>query len=303
MTRTEVVSAFDFDVNQICRDLTVDEATLLVRFYYSLQNNRVRLNNKNKALLRNKGIHSLLMDYFYQQFFDLEKKVPKFMKIFVKSYRVGNWLLSIRGIGPVLAANFLTSFDIRKAKSAGSFWRFAGLDPTVKWDSKNHVWVDMSKTPPQPLSSKKPWSSFVKRTCFLLGLSFIKAGGTPEQNPYRLFFDKRKEYETKLNEAGKYAKAAEEILKTRNFDKNTEAYKAYSEGKLPPAHINSRALRYTVKIFLYHLYEVMHQDYYGRSSGRIYSFVLDEGKRSVIMVPNWPGNFSGRNLRELYERD
>ncbi|MHB8069867.1 MAG: hypothetical protein ACYDIC_18395, partial [Desulfobaccales bacterium] len=45
---------------------------------------------------------------------------------------------------------------------------------------------------------------------------------------------------------------AVEKLKKFNIGKNTEAYKYYSIGKLPPGHIHARAKRYAVKIFLSH---------------------------------------------------
>jgi hypothetical protein len=50
-------------------------------------------------------------------------------------------------------------------------------------------------------------------------------------------------------------------LKKKNYRKNTEAYKAYSVGKLPKAHLTSRAARYAVKIFISHLYERWYELY------------------------------------------
>ena len=58
------------------------------------------------------------------------------------------------------------------------------------------------------------------------------------------------------NEAGKYEDAAKTKLEKFKIGKTTEAYKHYSAGKLPPAHIHARAKRYAVKLFLSHLHEV-----------------------------------------------
>ena len=52
-------------------------------------------------------------------------------------------------------------------------------------------------------------------------------------------------------------------MKSKNIGKTTDAYKAYIQGKLPPAHIQQRAERYAVKIFLSHLHEFWYEQHYG----------------------------------------
>ncbi len=41
--------------------------------------------------------------------------------------------------------------------------------------------------------------------------------------------------------------------------KTTEAYKYYIKGQLPPAHIQARAERYAVKLFIAHFFEVYYK--------------------------------------------
>ena len=55
------------------------------------------------------------------------------MKAYVEKQPIGQWLLSVTGIGEVISAGLIANLDIRKAKTAGAFWRFCGLDPTVEW--------------------------------------------------------------------------------------------------------------------------------------------------------------------------
>ena len=62
-----------------------------------------------------------------------------------------------------------------------------------------------------------------------------------------------------MNEEGKFADQAANILETKNIGKDTVAYKSYSQGKLPKAHITARAMRWTEKIFLSHLFEEMYR--------------------------------------------
>jgi hypothetical protein len=45
------------------------------------------------------------------------------------------------------------------------------------------------------------------------------------------------------------------MLTEKNYSKDTDTYKYLIEGKLSPAHINRRAKRYAVKIFLTHFFE------------------------------------------------
>jgi len=71
---------------------------------------------------------------------------------------------------------------------------------------------------------------------------------------YRKIYDARRAYEEEKNERGDYAALAEKILKGSQFAKTTEAYKAYSQGKLPKGHLKSRAQRYMEKEFLKRLW-------------------------------------------------
>ncbi len=71
---------------------------------------------------------------------------------------------------------------------------------------------------------------------------------------------------------------------------------------LPPAHIHARAMRWTGKIFLSHLQNVMYWDYYETAPPVPYAFEKCEGDhRHLIEVPNFPHEFDGRGLKEMEE--
>lgn len=191
---------------------------------------------------------------------------------------------SICGIGPVITAGLLSTLDVRKCKTAGHFWRFAGLDPTMKWEK----------------GQKRPWNARLKCLCaFKVGESFVKVQGR-EKDFYGKLFAERKAQETDGNVRGNYAERAKESLAAKNFGKETEARKAYEAGHLPKAHIHARARRWTVKLFLSHVHHAMYEDYFGSPPPVPYVFSHCEGDhRHYISPPNWPWSKGGRPLTEL----
>ena len=121
--------------------------------------------------------------------------------------------------------------------------------------------------------------------CFIIGQSFIKVQNK-ENDVYGHIFAERKSFEQQMNEDGMYAEQAREKLEKFKIGKNTEAYKWYSKGMLPPAHINMRAARYAVKIFLSHYFEVAYELKYDKRAPEIYAIaILQHAHR--IDVPNW----------------
>lgn len=117
--------------------------------------------------------------------------------------------------------------------------------------------------------SLTPYNKELKKLCWKIGESFVKVS-SKEESLYGKLYNERKAYEIQKNEKGEYKNQAENILKTNNISKSTEAYKFYSIGKLPRAHINARAKRWTVKIFISHLFEAMYIDYYKEPAPTIY---------------------------------
>lgn len=97
--------------------------------------------------------------------------------------------------------------------------------------------------------AKRPWNAELKKTCWKIGESFVKVSGR-ENDVYGKIYLARKAYEMEQNEAGAYADQAARKLQEHRIGTATDAYKAYSQGKLPPAHIHERSKRYAVKLFL-----------------------------------------------------
>lgn len=104
---------------------------------------------------------------------------------------------------------------------------------------------------------------YAVHNCWKLGESFVKVSGYDDAY-YGKLYKQRKAIEQAKNEAGEFADQAKAKLEKFKIGKDTDAYKAYSIGKLPPAHIHSRATRWATKLFLAHLHHKMYVAHYGK---------------------------------------
>lgn len=226
------------DLKLSAKILGAHEARFLVDTYYQMQNNRIRSNNQVRSMSKD-GEPVELLDWTAEQSQMLENQIKLALKSYAESSEIGRWAMSICGIGPVIAAGLIANIDIEKAETAGAIWRFAGIDPTIKWEK----------------GKKRPFNANLKTLCvFKLGESFVKVSNN-DRDIYGKIYAERKQLEQQRNEAGEFADQAKAKLEKYNIGKTTDAYKWYSEGKLPPAHIHARARRYAVKIFLSHFWE------------------------------------------------
>lgn len=134
--------------------------------------------------------------------------------------------------------------------------------------------------------AKRPWNATLKTLCWKIGESFVKVSNN-KADVYGHCWRERKEYETNKNENGDYKALADEELKIKTYDKGTEAYKAYIQGKLPDGRIHARAKRYAVKLFLSHWHHVAYELHYKKLPPKPY--VIDHlGHTHYLAPPNWP---------------
>ena len=238
-------------VQRLTRDIAVAAKTLsdaevrfLVDSYYQMQENRIRAAGQ----IRSMGDEPhLVLGWLEEQNATLEAQIKRALDKYTETHPVGEWMRSVFGIGPVIAAGMLAHIDITKAPTVGHIWRFAGLDPTVRWEK----------------GQKRPWNAALKVLCFHAGESFVKFSND-ERCVYGHFYRERRAYEERKNEAGDYAEQAKQKLERFKIGKDTDAYKAYIIGKLPPGHLHARAKRYAVKLFLSHLHGEMYRTVLGK---------------------------------------
>lgn len=234
-------------VSRLSRDIAVSSITLskkearfLVDAYYTMQDQRIRFDGQIRAMGGDQPEaepHAVL-SWMADQGRTLENQVKRALDTYSENEPLGAWARSICGIGPVLAAGLLAHIDIEKAPTAGHIWSFAGMESSSVWEK----------------GQKRPWNADLKVICYKIGESFIKVQSN-ENDIYGKLYAERKASEADMNERGLYATQAAEVLSKKKIGKDTDAYKAYSVGKLPPAHLHARARRYAIKLFLAHYQE------------------------------------------------
>ena len=231
------------DIANAAKTLSDEEARYLVDAYYIMQDDRKRANNQVRALGDSAEPNSVL-SWLAEQSDTLEKQVKRALDKYTAGHVMGEWMRSVYGIGPVLSAGLLAHIDISKAQTVGHIWRFAGLDPTMKWEK----------------GQKRPWNAGLKTLCWKIGQSFMKFSNDDEC-VYGHIYRERKAYEVARNERGDNAELAAVLV--ANFKKDTEAFKHLSAGVLPPGQIDARARRYSVKLFLSHMHHVWYKKQFG----------------------------------------
>ncbi len=243
---------FDHAVGRLTRDLTKaaatlssDEARYLVDAYYIAQDDRMRANNQVRALAENEEPH-LVIAWLARQCDTLEAQIKRALDAYTSAHPMGDWMRQVHGIGPVISAGLLAHIDITKAPTVGHIWRFAGLDPTSKWEK----------------GQKRPFNARLKVICWKAGQSFMKFHND-ERCVYGKLYVQRKEYEIARNESGGNAAIAATILAAKKWGATTDAFKHLSGGNLPPAQIDARSRRYAVKQFLSDLHGAWYRVHFG----------------------------------------
>ena len=271
MEQLNALQKLNRDIKKASLTLTDSEARYLVDSYYQIQEYRKKTNNQCRVLAdgTENEPHETLA-FFANNFEVLENNIKNVLDSYTKGHPVGQWLQSIMGIGPVISAGLLAHIDIKKVQTAGQVQAYAGLDPTREWKK----------------GEKRPHNAKLKTLCWKIGQSFVKVSNN-EKDFYGKLYKIRKEYESAKNEAGEYADQAAAKLEKFKIGKDTEAYKWYSIGKLPPAHIQQRAERYAVKIFLSHLFSVWYEYDRGEKPPKPYALAILNHAHE-IEIPNNP---------------
>lgn len=291
---------------------TVDDAQarILVDNYFRVQRMRITFENQIRAIRQ--GVDhgpTNVLEFFVEQFSTMENEVRKALDIYGRNHPLGAWPRSIHGIGPVLCASLMAHIDIKVARTAGSIWRLAGLDPSVKWmsrektiDAVSEIWTPKTQLTEETLArlniffgrklgpealkftreemckklARLPWNQSLKVTAFKISLSMVMHANTGKDKfSYgREVYHPRKLYEIEQNERGAYAEQARQILSSKNYGMDTKARAYYEQGKLPPGHIDSRGRRFCVKKFLSDMFSVWYWQTHNVAPPKPYAFAI-----------------------------
>lgn len=256
------------DVRNLSVNFDSNSIRKLVQMYYTLQKERIAFAAQARELEAVQSPNELVK-YYADSMHVMESSLKYPLERFSETFLVGRWALSQYGIGPVITAGLLGHIDITKARTAGAIWRYAGLDPTIKWEK----------------GQRRPYNAELKTLCWKIGQSFMKFSGK-EQCFYGHLYLADKARRTAKNQAGDYAQYAQEMLSTKNYGFNPTRT-ILESGKLSPGQIDAQARRYAVKIFLSHYHAVAYQDHYGTPAPTPY--IIAHGDHvHEISIPNNP---------------
>jgi len=270
----EPIAKLTRDLKQAATTLSRAEARYLVDSYYLLQEDRKRSENQVRALDESGEPHEVIV-WLATNSWLLERNVRSALGAYASADPVGRWSQSIVGIGPVISAGLLAHIDLapngNRLKTVGHIWRFAGLDPSVTWEK----------------GQKRPWNASLKTLCWKIGESFVKVCNHKDDF-YGHLYAARKDDEIRRNDWGEFEAQAKAKLDRFNIRKETDAWKYYSLGKLPPAHIHARAKRWAVKLFLSHWFEVSYRERWGEAPPKPYALTEACGHAHAISAPHYP---------------
>ena len=257
------------ETRQLAAGMQRPEVRSIVNGYYQMQQQRIRTAAHFREQVGSNASQSLT-EYFMDRTRNLENLYKSALMAYVRNQQVGRWSLSIKGIGPVIAAGLLAHIDIEKAKNVGSLWRFAGQDPTL---------------PKAKKGEKRQYNANLKQLCWLAGESFVKVS-KHDDAVYGKMYVIRKEQEIARNESGQFEERA--LQEAERVGKTTQAYQYNIKGKLAPGHIHARSKRYAVKLFLSHWHYVAFECRYGTPPEKPYILTKPEHSEHFIAPPNWP---------------
>lgn len=271
--------------------VTDNDARFLVDNYYDAQKRRIRGGNQVKGLNRDavKTGHDAepheALKYMLSSAVIMEENIKKILGWYVETHPMAWFFENTLGIGPVLAAGLLAYIDIDQCPTVGHIWSFAGLNPTVTWEK----------------GQKRPWNTNLKTICWKIGDSFVKLSGRAD-SPYSKLYKERKAQEWAKNLAGDFQDEAARSMAVKKYGKTTDQFAWYTgqcdpvkvralldecktitaaavkgDGGFPmlsPGHIDARARRYAVKMFLSHFHECWFRQHFNEEPPRPYGLAI-----------------------------
>lgn len=122
-------------MRQSAEGMNITHAMYMFKGHERHQKARISTAGQCRELIKS-GSPDDLVVWMHEKAKMLEEAFVPLLSAWAKSFRVGAWLRSVKGVGPLLGAAMIACFDISKAPTVGHFWRYAGLDPTLIWLGK-----------------------------------------------------------------------------------------------------------------------------------------------------------------------
>ncbi len=235
-TAAAVVRRLHSDLLRAATTLDVKDARHLVNTYYAMEESRKAAGRRVHGFSQTDERHAVIA-WLHRQDATVEKQILRALDTWSDSIPVARWAKSV-GVGPVIAAGLAAHIDMARCHTVGQIWRFAGFDPTQEWKK----------------GMRCPWNANLKALCLKVGESIARSDNDGEF--YRRLYLQRQTQEAVANQGGRFADQAQRKLASFKSPGNANARTSYSKGKLPPTHVQARAKRWVVKLFLSHYHEV-----------------------------------------------
>lgn len=229
------------EIDKLCKDaLTKTKYNNIEKIYKSFECNDELLIRSLKDSEKTKELYNLIHSYDYSDIDIVEYLAHRYDKYWVTD----NMLMKV--------------YTKMQGKRKLETLRKECIDTKNKSKTFGH----RNRNSLKAYLAKPPYNTELKKFMYLIGESFAKVSNK-EGSLYGRLYKERKAWEISKNESGQYREQAAKYLTQKKYDKNTETYKAYIQGKLPDTQITRRAERYATKLFISHLFECMHLWYYG----------------------------------------
>ena len=211
------------------------EIKALVSLYYDVQRFRVGGNNRRKALEKQLSTSERLA-VATAHLKSTEEAIAKLIAPVVKDDPLAEWPMSLRGVGPILAAALIASGLDPAIDKPSAWWRFAGVGVV---DGKNQR---------KRRGEKVNYNMFLNKTLYVLVGSFLKAGDNLYADLYRRFKE-----ESAAGRPDIIPSACKHCDGTGTVDEQ-ECNRCGGKGEVGAAiHHHLRAMMLTERVFLTHL--------------------------------------------------
>ena len=152
------ISKLSLEEREASEQMPANVARYIVDAYYQAQNHRIRAHQQIVSEHRDSAIVTRIMTDAQRS----ERTYRTALGRYAAAHTVGQWSLTQKGIGPVIAAGLLAHISIERCLNVGPLWRFAGLDPSLPRASKGE---------------KRHYNTKLKTLCWKIGESFVKVSG------------------------------------------------------------------------------------------------------------------------------
>lgn len=331
------------------------ECLMLYNTRNDIQKRRKAMGNQLSALDREVSLRSgethnaLVLGQALSGLEKVEKGLDKALAAYAKAQPLGQWMTSIPGVGPILAAGLMAHVDFHHCccpqyrrvphedipkehwascpglVNAGHLISFAG-----QMDPASYIWGK---------GQKRPYNLALKTLCWCLGESFKKQApirryeglsvkrladllieeaadkdktlsqddaleaaekrkafndakldrlDLPEYTYIKRYYNERKRQEEANDRGDNREKALGMLAKAveGNWGISPEQRKTWSSGKLQAKGLDLRSMRYAVRLFLNHFFQVGREIHFGEAPK---PWVIAHGGHTHYEAPpNWP---------------